>query len=118
MLLRKEACYLYFKKKKEKKNPYANIQGVAHINNSKLKHKAYEDTDTMSSIQPKKKMLCQVAELEQATSLRIYTIYILFFYSITHSIGPFHTHHKNQTKTECIGLVIISKMQDLVTIGC
>jgi hypothetical protein len=63
-------------------------------------------------------MLCQVAELEQATSLRIYTMYILFFYSITHSVGPFHTHHKNKKRTECIGLVIISKMQDLVTIGC
>ena len=32
---------------------YANIKGAAHINNSKLKHKAYEDIDTiitMSSI--------------------------------------------------------------------
>ena len=48
---------------------YANIQGAAHINNSKLKHKAYEDIDTiitMPSIQPKK-MLCQVAELELDT---------------------------------------------------
>ena len=26
---------------------YANIKGAAHINNSKLKHKAYEDVDTI-----------------------------------------------------------------------
>ena len=56
MLLTKQKFTHFFKKKKkkEKKNPYANIQGVAHINNSKLKHKAYEDIDTMSSIQQKK----------------------------------------------------------------
>ena len=30
------------------------MQRATHINNSKLKHKAYEDIDTMSSIQQKK----------------------------------------------------------------
>ena len=56
MFLRKEASHLYFKKKKkrkEKRNPYDNTQSAAHINNSNLKHKAYEDIDTMSSIQQK-----------------------------------------------------------------